>query len=756
MRQRLWTDCVDRKSQRNSLVVSSVLLLLLATLTFWQTSLDFGDFRPGGATETIVLWGTSTLVVIGVLVLGFIVFRSLLRLYVDNQRNRLGSRIKTKLVAGALALSIVPVVCLVIFNFSFLNRTLDKWFTQPTRVIFVHAEGLWQEVVPNKSEADARRIAIMPAVAAAFSNRVVDEALRERVAALVDGETAHYVALVPAGEHRPLTEAYRGEIFQGPMEWRRLGRPAEYGGDETVFSAVHDRYVYSVAPVRVGPDDVGYVVVAWEFERQLLQRLNVMRGEYEAYVATHSDYRHFRYFYLGMLSLIAIFVLFVGTWLALFLSKQIVVPIEALLEATGELSSGHLDFRIQASASDELGALVESFNSMTQQLESKTQQLQLSNESLAQANAELESRRRLIDAILESITPGVISVASDGEILKVNSSLRKLFGLPADAVPQRLGELFAGEDLQDLSYMLNRARRTGLATRELEIERDGQIHHVAVTVSSIEKDEQADLEPARFVVVLEDTTELLRAQKSAAWNEVARRVAHEIKNPLTPIALSAERMSRLLKRYSGLDDSPERRKLREHFEKCTDTIVHEVETLRALVDEFSQFARFPAANPKRADLNGVIRKALDVFQGRLDNAVIHCNLSEDLPEVFVDPEQFKRVVVNLIDNAAEAIQESWVKEIVITTAPGPLPDTVELVIADSGSGISAKDKEKLFLPYFSTKKRGTGLGLAIVSRILSEHQVSIRVEDNRPSGSRFIIEVPTAESRAAMEIGVSG
>jgi PAS domain S-box-containing protein len=747
---------VERKSQRNSLIVSSVLLLLLATLTFWQTSLDFGDFRPGGATETIVLWATSTLVVIGVLVLSFIVFRSLLRLYVDRQQNRLGSRIKTKLVAGALALSIIPVVCLVIFNFSFLNRTLDRWFRQPTEEILGHAEELWREVVPNKSEADARRIAIMPDVVAAFSEGTVGKTLRERLAAFADGETTHYVALVPAGARRPLAEAYRGHIFQGPMEWRKLDRPYDYGSAETVYSVVHDRYLYSVAEVRVGPNAVGRVVVAWEFQRQMLERLAVMRGEYAAYLATHSDYRHFRYFYLGMLSLIAIFVLFVGTWLALFLSKQIVAPIEALVEATGELSSGHLDFRIQARASDELGALVESFNRMTQQLESKTQQLQWSNEGLAQANVELESRRRLINAILESITPGVISVAPDGEILKVNSSLRKMFDLPADAVPQRLGELFAGEDLQDLSYMLNRARRTGLATRELVVERDAQIHHLAVTVSSIEKDEQTGRKPARFVVVLEDTTELLRAQKSAAWNEVARRVAHEIKNPLTPIALSAERMSRLLKRYAGLDDSPERRKLRERFEKCTDTIVHEVETVRALVDEFSQFARFPTANPERSDLNGVVEKALGVFQGRLDDVVIHRNLSGGLPEVLVDPEQFKRVVVNLIDNAAEAIQESWVKEIFITTALGPLPDTVELVVADSGPGISAEDKEKLFLPYFSTKKRGTGLGLAIVSRILSEHQVSIRVEDNRPSGSQFIIEMPTADSRASIELGVLG
>jgi len=747
---------LERKSQRISLIVSIVLLVLLAVATFWQTSLDFGDFRPGGATETIVLWGTSTLVVIGLLALSFIVFRSLLKLYVDSRRNVLGSRIKTKLVVGALVLSIVPVVCLVIFNFNFLNRTLDKWFRQPTQEIFEQAEGLLQEVVPDKSEADALRIAAMPEAIAAFADGNVGEALRERLARTADGEGAHYVALVPASGRRPLAEVYEGELFKGSVEWRRLDRSHDNGSDDRVFSIVHREYLYSVAQVRDGATDVGRVVVGWEFPREFMERLALMRGEYEAYRAINSEYRNFRYFYLGMLSLIAIFVLFVATWLALFLSKQIIVPIEALVEATGEISSGHLDFRIQAQASDELGALVESFNSMTQQLETKTQQLQLSNEDLAQANVELESRRKFINAILEGITPGVMSVAADGEVLKVNSSLQRMFGLPSDAMPQRLAELFAGDDLQDLTYMLNRARRTGLATRELEVERDGQIRHLTVTVSALAKDEQVEAEPTSFVVVLEDTTELLRAQKSAAWNEVARRVAHEIKNPLTPIVLSAERMSRLLKRYGGLDDSPERQKLRDRFEKGTETIVREVETLRALVDEFSQFARFPQAKPERADLNPVIEEALDVFQGRLDQVVIRRDLTDGLPEVFIDPEQFKRVVVNLIDNAAEAVRGTWVKKIYIGSALGPVPDTVELVVADSGIGISAEDKEKLFLPYFSTKKRGTGLGLAIVSRILSEHQATIRVEENRPSGSRFIVEVPTAASRVAAEIGVAG
>ena len=748
---------MERRSQQVSLIASSILLLVLVVAAFWQTSLDFGDFRPGGTTETIVLWGISTLIPIGVLALGFIVFRSLLKLYIERQKNLAGAKIKTKLVVGALALSILPVVCLVIFSFAFLNRTLDKWFTQPTQEILREANGISNLLIRNKSETDARAIAALPDTIALLKDEDSAGTAKQRFRAFADGTTAHYVALLGPGEREPRLEFHHGDFFRGPVAWRRTNQWDEYSSITGVVSRMHEDYVYSLATVTDDGETLGHVLVAWQFPQDLLDRLASMQGAYDTYAALNSDARHFRYFYSGMLALIALFVLFVATWLALFLSKQISVPIEALVEATGELSSGHLDYRVPASAGDELGGLVESFNSMTQQLEAQAHQLKLSNESLAQANVELDSRSQFIDAILESVTPGVISVAASGEISKVNSSLRKMFQLEASSAPGHLREVFSEDHVKDLLHMMKRAQRTGLATREFEIEKAGQIRHLSVTVSSLERhDERSEGEPADSVVVLEDTTELLRAQKSSAWNEVARRVAHEIKNPLTPIALSAERMTRLLRRFSGMEDeTPERRKLRQRFEQCTELIVREVETLRTLVDEFSQFARFPGAKLEAADLNRVVNDALDVFQGRLQDVTIKTDLAADLPRVFIDPEQFKRVVVNLIDNAAEAMQSSWLKEIRVTSGPGAMPDTVELIVADSGPGISPEDKEKLFLPYFSTKKRGTGLGLAIVSRILAEHQAVVRVEDNRPSGCRFLIEVPTAASRAPAELGVN-
>ncbi len=750
---------MEHKNQRVSLVASSILFVVLVALAFWQTSLDFGEFRPSGRGESIVLSAISTIVVLGVFTLGFIVFRSLLKLYVERRQNRLGSKIKTKLVLGALALSIVPVVCLVLFSFAILNRTLNKWFEQPTVLIQKNSEELVErlnEIMKQKIETDAAWIASMPEVVAALGEGGGGTLSPARLRELGISVNAHYVALLGAGETKPLLEFRTGDLISGPVEWRLA--PAQRGDSSAggVVSRVAADYIFAAAPIRHEGQELGRVVVEWRIPQDLLDRRAAMEKQVRHYATLQRDHREYRYLYSGILALISVFVLFVATWLALFFSKQIIVPIEALVEATDELSSGHLDFRVSTPAMDELAALVQSFNQMTQQLETHRRRLEESNQDLATANTELDARRRFIDAILESITPGVISVSAEGDIQKVNSGLSLIFAEREIRAARHLRDLFSQEDYEEITYMMHRARRTGLASREFVIKQEERIFHLSVTISALEREAVKEPhEPPGFVIVLEDTSELLRAQKSAAWNEVARRVAHEIKNPLTPIALSAERMRRLLDRFGAATSPSERREIEERFEKCTETIVREVQTLGALVDEFAQFSRFPAATPQAADLNDVVGAALDVFQGRLAGIRLEKDLGTNLPRVFVDPDKFKRVVVNLIDNAAEAIEGSHVREIFIGTAPGAVSDAVELTVADSGPGISAEDKEKLFLPYFSTKKRGTGLGLAIVNRILSEHQATIRVEDRRPTGSRFIIEVPTAASRVPATSGVS-
>ncbi|MEZ5396945.1 MAG: ATP-binding protein [Bryobacterales bacterium] len=735
---------MEKKSQRFSLIFLGLTFLVLVGISFWHTSLDFGDFRPGNAAVGWVLWGLFTLVGLGVFALGFILFRDLLKLYVERRRGQLGSKIRAKLVGGALALSLVPVIAMVIFSFTVLSRTFDKWLFPHTREILAHSEAVTAEtnrILQEKSETDAAWIAATPEAAAPFRADADRAAARAGLAALADRARAQYVGLLPIDGSKPILEIRTGDLVEGPVEWKT----SDSVGADGIVSGVMQDSVWAIAPVR---DEyggyLGRVAVAMRIPQEIQERRAKMEERYAEYRSIEAERTTIKYFYLSILALITIFVLFVAVWLSLFLSRQISRPIEALVAATAEVSSGHLDYRVEAPASDELAGLVLNFNQMTQELEQQTRRLQQSNRELEEANAEIDSRRRLINAILENITPGVLSIDDEGAILKINPSVAKMFRRSDE--PRNIADLFEGEDLEEIRYMLNRARRIGSAAREFEVEAAGKILHLAVAVSAIERPGRNGAPPARgFVVVIEDTTDLLRAQKSAAWNEVARRVAHEIKNPLTPIALSAERMERLLDRMDDEPDANKRAQMRERFTQSTRTIAREVETLRRLVDEFSQMARFPKADPRKADLNEVVREALHVFEGRLEGVTLRVRLGADLPLGWIDPEQFKRVVINLVDNAAEAVSGAYVREIEVSTAPGHPPDLIELAVSDSGPGISPEDKEKLFLPYFSTKNRGTGLGLAIVSRIVTEHGGTIRVEDNRPSGSRFLVETPVAE-----------
>ncbi len=674
---------------------SIAALAVLVTLVVWQGSFSFGDYGPQSAGQTFVYWAVSTLVFLLTLTLAFILFRTAVKLYVERRSNREGSRIKTKMVSGALALSFLPVFFLVLWSVYVLNRNLDKWFSRPAVGISDQLSGVeraLQREVRQKAQLQVSWLASLP-------------------------ETKRYLE---TGE-RP------AGFFEKLCEDNELGETRLLRPDTTVLPvcAKHETAGESLmVEAAVGSGrTAGRLTMAASWPLDLAQVQRGITGWLRAYDQLSLDRKSARAFYLQLLLLLTLFILFVATWLALFMSRQISLPISALLHAAGEVRKGNLSHRVEVKAIDELATLVRSFNEMTDALETNRH--------------ELESRRRFTEAILESIPTGVISLASDGRILRVNQALAKILPSETRAPAERLEDLFSRDDTAEIKYLMKRARRTGLASSQMEFKRGGQTLNMAVTVSALETSVTSG-----FVLVLEDTSELLRAQKSAAWHEVARRIAHEIKNPLTPIALSAERILRQVDRAASLEEAAP--KLRD----AAGTVLHEVEALKTLVDEFSQFARFPAAQPAPADLNDVVESGLSVFTGRLDGIEVQKKLAPNLPPVNVDLEQFKRVIVNLVDNAAEAMQDALIKRLSVITEPVGA-DTVELVIADTGCGVSAEEKEKLFLPYFSTKGRGTGLGLAIVSHILAEHGAQIRVEDNRPSGARFVIEIPALAAHAA-------
>ncbi len=389
-------------------------------------------------------------------------------------------------------------------------------------------------------------------------------------------------------------------------------------------------------------------------------------------------------------------------------------------------------------AQDELGTLVRSFNKMTAQLSDSHRRIDEFTQSLQQAVQELDRRRTLIETVLENIPTGVLALDPNARITRMNRAAREIFGESAREASDLIA--LAGKDAtRDVQQLIRRSLRMGTASKEMEFRLRGRMVHAAVTVSALGGRRSS----AGYLVVVDDLTELLRAQKAAAWQEVAQRIAHEIKNPLTPIQLSAERLLRFISRHNGDCGAPE---LVRMVGECAALIGREVGTLEALVNEFSRFARFPVARLVPTDPNAIVLGALDVFKGRLDDVQIRTNLGEGVPQVRADSEMLQRVVVNLIDNAAEAMESSAVRNLVLSTRFHPGHDSVEITIADSGYGISPEDKDKLFLPHFSTKDRGTGLGLAIASRVIAEHHGIIRAEDNMPTGARFVIELPAADA----------
>ncbi len=489
----------------------------------------------------------------------------------------------------------------------------------------------------------------------------------------------------------------------------------------------------------------GWLVAAKRVPNDFQARYTNIETQMRAYNQQKVQLRTYKTWTLLALLLFTVLVLFSSMWVALFLSKQVTVPIQALAEATQEISHGNFDHRVTAQAQDELGTLVSSFNQMSAQLGESRRQINDFTQHLQQALEEIERRRQLMETILENIPTGVLSLDSDGGIGRANHAVARIFGAHAPAA-RTLAELVGEEAAHEIQQLMRRSLRMGAASRELEIGVAGRLLHAAVTVSS--------LGPRRanpgFVVVIDDLTDLLRGQKAAAWQEVAQRIAHEIKNPLTPIQLSAERLARHLNRSAaGEGGAGADRELPKLVSECTQLIEREVVTLKSLVDEFSQFARFPTARLASADLNEIVASALEVFRGRLEGIALRTELSAGRPVVKADPELLRRVLVNLIDNAAEAMEGAALKELGVTTRIDADGDTVEVAVADTGHGISPEDKDRLFLPHFSTRDRGTGLGLAIASRIVAEHHGTIHAEDNQPAGVRFVIRLPVAEAVAA-------
>ena len=735
------------------------LLLFFLSLNAFNVSFLF----PRSSAQLFLFTGLSVLVFLVLLVLLVLLFRNILKLY--GERTVLGSRIRTRMLVGALLLSFAPAFFLFLFSYLLMNRSIDRWFSQPvsqlrddsTRV----ALQLTQYAVAN-ARAEAASLAASPLIQHDLAQQdyaSIQAGIAEHRITLEGGFVFVYQASdLRASFHQPAmtgtTELRTWNVdssqpdgslsipVAGPLSAAALEISRK--SDEPILSIGSSDYVLAAAPVA----NEYTIVCGFPMPSGFSQTVSSIRTGARDYWSLRRARNSIRGLYLRVILLITALVFFTSSWLALFLAKRITRPVEAIAEAMDAIARGQYSHRIGTGTVQELGELVRSFNAMAGDLEATREVAETSTAQLSNANRALQERRRELETILQTIPTGVIILNEELRMQQTNWAATNLLGLQSlteDKLHPPLESLFPSDQRDDLWRMVRRCQRTGIGAGDFEF-RSGTSRplHLSITVALLELEQQR----RGYIMVLEDVTESLRAQRQVAWKEAAQRVAHEIKNPLTPIALSAGRIQRHLER-----NTPESPAI---IRRCSDVILNSVETMRTLVDEFAALAQFPVPQIRAVPLNDILRTAIDSFSGRLQGVKLIEKLASESIIVAADPVGLTRAMVNLIDNAAEAMQTSLLRELTITTCQLADGLMAEITVADTGAGLTEEDRERLFLPYFSTKQRGTGLGLAITAKIIQEHSGVIRAEQNHPAGARFIIELPLATDTYADTFAMHG
>ncbi len=724
-----------------------ILAALQALYSFNTNRIPF--LTPQTTGDILVFTAMSVIVFLLLMLLLVLLIRNILKLFVDQRSRALGSRLRTRLVVGAALIALAPAAFMFLFSFQLLNRSVDRWFSQPTSELRENSTRVVLELAhyaTSNARLEAEAIAASGAVDKDLA--AANAEIHSRRITLEGG----FVAVYGADK-----QGFLG--YQLPADTSHLSLLPWLDDGKSAAMPLHGPVLANLLTIAQRTDEPILVVDGGQGKREYASGIAATPGGRLVVVglpmpqglsATASEIRtgaseywtlfrsrnSIRTTYFFMLLLITTLVFFSSMWLALFLSKQITRPVEALADAMDEIADGKLDKRVFVDSSGEMAELIAAFNHMAQDLETSRHMAESSRGQLSAANQALEERRRELETILETIPSGVVTLDKGGAILLANRAFAALIGHRDDSnlSGRQIETLFPADCSDDLARVIRRSYRMGAASTEVETHALGRVVHLAVTSARLE------LGTGRqgAVLVVEDTTELLRAQRQLAWKEVAQRVAHEIKNPLTPIALSAERIRKHLDRAT--EDSP------SVMRKCSEVILGCVGTMRTLVDQFAALAQFPTPQPRACDMNQIAEDALQLFSGRLEGITMRKLMEPGLPQVMADPDAVKRALANLIDNAAEAMQTSLLRVLTVTTGLSEDGMSVEVAVCDTGYGLTDEIRERLFLPFYSTKQRGTGLGLSIAAKIAQEHHGSIRAEANSPKGARFMLCLPVMEN----------
>ena len=733
-----------RRRRREAGLSAGVIAAIVGVVLFERRMSGVGGEVASG--DSLLFLFLNALNVILIVLLVYLISRNLVKLVFERRRGTLGSHLNLKFVSALFLVAAIPTGLVLFVSYSFVSASIERWFSlQVDRALTRSSEvadayyDAWAKNALHYGERIAEQVR---------SERLLREDQKQPLEEFIRSKQHEYnlgvVQIFPYAEAEPLVTFVNPEIPAAAFVKRdsAIVTSALAGENASLVEATGTEIgdvirgavpIYTSDPSR--PDEiVGAVVVNYLVPHALAYKVDEIRAAVRQYRSVQPNAGDVEWAYQLELLLFSLVILLFALWWGFRMAKGVTTPIRALAEGTAEVARGNLDVVVDAASDDEVGLLVHSFNQMTHDLREAYRGLELSN-------AELEQRRRYMEIVLRNVGAGVVSMDAEGGISTINPSAQRLLGIPpgTGVIGHKLEEVLTQTELLDVVAELGRQTRTGVresVRRQVQVPSGEDVLTLLVTLTLLQDD---DGRPLGSVIVFDDYTQEVRAQRMAAWREVARRIAHEIKNPLTPIQLSAQRIRRRL--------APVQEPDRRVFEECVETITSQVEGLKVLVNEFSNFARLPAARPRPDDLNRLVEEAMAGYAGT-DDVVFETDLDPGLRTVDFDREQMRRVLTNMLDNAIAAVRQARAAgddapgRVEVRTVHDTPLQTARLEIADDGVGISPEDRRRIFEPYFSTKERGTGLGLAIVSRIVADHHGYIRVHANRPRGTRFIVELP--------------
>ncbi len=732
------TEFTELKRQKRKLTRFVILFCLcLIPIFVWIQSLLFNNEVSIPVNSNILIFVLINANVLLVLLVLFLVLRNLAELFLESRKNLLSTKLKTKLVISFLSLSLIPTILLFFVALQFVSTSMDYWFNANVENSLQESLELAQTQLRNTEE---RASQLSNEIRSLIETQTIAEkpnSVRNRLESILNFQAqfgADSLILYSEDgiyEISAVSQKLKGvKLPNIPINLVR-GLTNEKSSENIIQETLQGDLVRNVALIFLGEERLKAILITTFLvdKEQLAKLQNITQG-IEDYRQLKYLKEPFKFWLLIILLIVTLLIIFAAIWFGFYISRGITEPVAKLADATKRIAEGDLEFAIEGKTDDEIGLLVDAFNKMTVNLSSSNKKLAETLEALHTSSQESEQRRRYTEIILQNVSAGVISLDEDGKITTINRFAEELLNIDKD---QYLNKRFQDTLLEEHATIIHSFLEKLQISKKSTIEEHLKINILRKTYSlliNFTRLEDEEGTPLGYVLVFDDLTKIEKMQRMAAWREVARRIAHEIKNPLTPIQLSAQRLRR---RYPNILDEGD-----NIFDQCTATIINQVDELKRLVSEFSQFARMPKVQKSQGDLVKLANDTLFLYTQAHKHIDFHCKENAPIPAINFDAEQIKRCLINLLDNGVAVLPnggnidiELWYDE-----------ESVFISVSDDGPGTTAEDKSKLFEPYFSTKKTGTGLGLAIVSTIISDHRGYIRVHDNDPKGTVFVIELP--------------